>query len=101
MAQLHLKIISPDGKVFDQSIVSVSLPGVEGGFGILKNHAPMVSMLDAGVVKIGLEGEERYYAVSPGIFEIDHRNNCVLLTSDVKSAESAEAAKEQLASITV
>ncbi len=100
MSELALKIVTPQGKVFDQTIVSVSLPGVEGGFGIFKNHAPMVSMLTKGVVRITTEDQPFYYAITPGIFEVDHRNRCVLLTSDAVSADSAEAAREQAASIT-
>ncbi len=49
---MFLEIISPDKKLFEGEIKSVSLPGSDGSLGILNNHAPMISALKAGKVKI-------------------------------------------------
>ncbi|TDD99557.1 F0F1 ATP synthase subunit epsilon [Flavobacterium cellulosilyticum] len=47
-----LEIVSPEAKLFSGEITSVSLPGVDGHFQILNNHAPIVSILQKGNVKI-------------------------------------------------
>ena len=47
-----LEIVSPEAKLFSGTITSVSLPGVDGHFQILNNHAPIVSILQKGLVKI-------------------------------------------------
>ena len=47
-----LEIVSPEATLFKGEVTSVSLPGVTGSFQILNNHAPIVSILKHGVVKI-------------------------------------------------
>jgi F-type H+-transporting ATPase subunit epsilon len=47
-----LEIVSPEAKLFSGEITSISLPGVDGHFQILNNHAPIVSILQQGLVKI-------------------------------------------------
>jgi F-type H+-transporting ATPase subunit epsilon len=47
-----LEIVSPEAKLFSGEITSISLPGVDGRFQILNNHAPIVSLLQKGLVKI-------------------------------------------------
>ena len=48
-----LEIVSPEAKLFSGEVTSVTLPGVDGSFQILNNHAPIVSILEKGTVKIG------------------------------------------------
>jgi F-type H+-transporting ATPase subunit epsilon len=47
-----LEIVSPEAKLFSGEITSLYLPGVDGDFQILNNHAPIVSLLKKGIVKI-------------------------------------------------
>ena len=47
-----LEIVSPEAKLFSGEITSVSVPGVDGHFQMLNNHAPIVSILQKGLVKI-------------------------------------------------
>lgn len=47
-----LEIVSPEAKLFSGEVTSVSLPGVDGHFQMLNNHAPIVSILQKGIVKI-------------------------------------------------
>ena len=47
-----LEIVSPEATLFQGEVTSVTLPGVIGSFQILNNHAPIVSILKHGVVKI-------------------------------------------------
>jgi len=47
-----LEIVSPEARLFKGEVTSVSLPGVDGSFQVLNNHAPIVSILKQGSVKI-------------------------------------------------
>ncbi len=47
-----LEIVSPEATLFKGEVTSVSLPGVDGSFQILNNHAPIVSILKKGTVQI-------------------------------------------------
>ena len=47
-----LEIVSPEATLFKGEVTSVSLPGVDGSFQILNNHAPIVSILKQGTIKI-------------------------------------------------
>jgi F-type H+-transporting ATPase subunit epsilon len=47
-----LEIVSPEATLFKGEVTSVSLPGVNGSFQVLNNHAPIVSILKKGTVKI-------------------------------------------------
>tara|TARA_Y100000741_G_scaffold211842_1_gene161365 strand:- start:1099 stop:1377 length:279 start_codon:yes stop_codon:yes gene_type:complete len=49
---MHLEIISPEAKLFEGEIASIILPGSAGSFQLLNNHAPIVSSLTSGTVKI-------------------------------------------------
>jgi F-type H+-transporting ATPase subunit epsilon len=47
-----LEIVSPEAKLFSAEVTSVTLPGIDGSFQILNNHAPIVAVLGKGFVKI-------------------------------------------------
>lgn len=84
----HLEIVTPRGMVFNSEVVSFSAPGVVGGFQVLHSHAPFLSALKIGEVKvIDANGTEYRYATSGGFVEV--RDNKVILL-----AETAERADE-------
>jgi F-type H+-transporting ATPase subunit epsilon len=84
----HLEIVTPRRIVFKGEVTSFSVPGTIGGFQVLYNHAPLLSSLKIGGVKIkDSSGTEFHYAVSGGFVEI--RDNQVLLL-----AETAERTDE-------
>jgi len=49
---MYLEIVSPEATLFSGDVVSVTVPGVDGEFQMLNNHAPIVSLLQKGKVKI-------------------------------------------------
>ena len=49
---MHLEIVSPEATLFSGEVTSVAVPGVNGEFEMLRNHAPIVSLLKEGHVKI-------------------------------------------------
>jgi F-type H+-transporting ATPase subunit epsilon len=85
---LHLEIVTPRRIVFKGEVTSFSAPGTIGGFQVLYNHAPLLSSLLIGEVKIKeANGSESRYAVSGGFVEV--RENQILLL-----AETAERIDE-------
>jgi len=51
---MHLEIITPETRIFSGEIEAVQLPGIDGLFQILKGHAPIISALGKGKVKVNL-----------------------------------------------
>ena len=49
---MYLEIVSPEATLFTGEVTAVTLPGVDGEFQILKNHAPIISLLQEGNIKI-------------------------------------------------
>lgn len=55
---MFLEIVSPEATLFSETIDSVSVPGVDGNFQMLENHAAIVSVLQEGIVKIHVHTQE-------------------------------------------
>lgn len=51
---MQLEIITPEAKVFSGEVEAVQFPGLDGSFQVLKGHAPIISALSAGKVKVDL-----------------------------------------------
>jgi F-type H+-transporting ATPase subunit epsilon len=84
----HAQILTPDGPLFEGDVHGVQVPGAEGNFLMLYNHAPIVSTLGAGEVVIKKpDNTEIVYAVSGGFVEMN--DNVMTLL-----AEKAEEASE-------
>jgi len=79
--EFDLEIVTPKRVVFNAQVNSFSAPGVMGGFQVLHSHAPLLSNLTIGEVKvIDAEGKETHYATSGGFVEV--RNNKVVMLAD-------------------
>ena len=77
---MHLEIVTPDSKVFDGEIRLIQLPGSQGSFEILKNHAALISTLDEGKIKvIQNNGEQNFFDVAGGVVECSHNKIIVLV----------------------
>lgn len=64
---MKITVLTPDKEIFEGTILSVKVPGVNGQFQVLKNHAPIVSALEDGYVEIvTADGEYRYYNEETG-----------------------------------
>jgi|DewCreStandDraft_4_1066084.scaffolds.fasta_scaffold00288_36 F-type H+-transporting ATPase subunit epsilon len=78
---LDVEIITPQKVIFSGKAESVTVPGSQSAFQVLFNHAPIVSTLDPGIVKIVTsENNKLYYAVQEGFAEV--RNNKVSILVD-------------------
>lgn len=88
MKQINLEVITPSKIAYNGDVKSVTVPGTLGSFQILFNHAPIISSLEVGKIKIvDTEGNEKVFATSGGTVEV--RNNKVLVLAE--SFESPES----------
>ena len=79
---LKLKIVSPERIEFDGEVESVLVPGSQGQFEILTDHAPIISTLDKGVVEYGMpKGEKVRLEILGGFVEV--QQNVVSLCVEV------------------
>ncbi len=70
---MTLEIISPQEVVFKGDAESVTLPGELGKFTVLKNHAPLISVLVEGTIAYRTPaGEENSYAIKGGLADVDN-----------------------------
>jgi len=80
---MHLEIITPDKKVFEGEVTSATFPGVDGSFQILNNHAPLVSLLQDGLVEYKAKSLAEQVHITGGVVEV-LKNKVILLADGVK-----------------
>ena len=79
---MQLEIITPDKKVYSGEATSVSVPGTSGRFQLLKNHAPIISTLLNGKVKVRDKEGEKIFNVKGGVIE-NLDNKVIILAESV------------------
>lgn len=87
MAEFELQIISPTQKIFQAKIDSLIAPGGEGYLGVLANHAPLITTIVHGRLRLRRGNEEIIFEVGKGFLEVC-RNNAVLLVNYAKKIGS-------------
>jgi F-type H+-transporting ATPase subunit epsilon len=93
---LKLEIVTPEKKVFDETVDSVTVPTASGEAGILPNHAPLISALKPGILSYTLKGTTERLAVSGGFVEVSSNSVSVLTDSAEMAAEiDADAARSE------
>ena len=79
---MQLDIITPDKLIYSGVIKLVKLPGTDGSFEILKNHAPLISTLAKGKIKVIEENNElKYFDIEDGVVEVQNNRVIVLAGS--------------------
>jgi len=80
---VKIEIITPDRNIYSGEIRAVRVPGRKGSFQVLKDHAPIISTLDAGPVIIADDqGTELRFEITGGVIEVK-RNRIILLADSV------------------
>ncbi len=76
-----LEIITPERKLFEGEVTSVKFPGTDGEFGVLNNHAPIISTLTKGsIVVIDNNNESKNFDINGGVIEM--QNNKIIVLAD-------------------
>ncbi|MBL7962956.1 MAG: ATP synthase F1 subunit epsilon [Flavobacteriales bacterium] len=77
---MKVEIITPDKELFKGEATSVTVPGVDGSMGFLEGHAPLITVLKAGDVKVRSDKGEKTYPVKGGVVEV--MNNTVIVLAE-------------------
>ena len=68
---MKLEIITPEKRLFDGQIKLVQVPGAKGSFEVLKNHAPIISTLTKGTIKVITDQDKKeFIEIKSGIIEV-------------------------------
>jgi len=68
---VKIEIVTPDTTIFEGEITLAQLPGLDGSFEIMNNHAPLISVLKKGRIKlIDKQQLEQYFDVNGGVVEV-------------------------------
>ncbi len=79
---MFLEIITPDKKVYSGEVDAVKLPGADGSFGVLKNHAPIIATLKKGTVKItDTKKHIENFEINGGVVEV-LKNKIIVLAEN-------------------
>ena len=92
----QLEVISPEGKVYESEVIHLMAPGLEGDFGILADHAPIMAALRAGKLHVDQPGSSFDFAVSGGYLE-GHDNHVVLLAETCEPKENIDVERAKRA----
>jgi len=79
---MYIEIVTPDKQLFAGEVKLVNLPGTKGSFEILKNHAPLISTLTSGEIKVVDTNDQRMtFSIGGGVIETSENNIIVLVES--------------------
>jgi F-type H+-transporting ATPase subunit epsilon len=103
---MRLEIVTVEREVYSDDVDVVVAPGIDGELGILPNHAPLLTALQPGEIRIVKDGQESYIVVSSGFMEVMGNKVRILADTaenadeiDLERAEAAmRSAQERLAS---
>jgi F-type H+-transporting ATPase subunit epsilon len=92
MATFHFDLVSPEKLAFSGEVDQVDIPGVEGDFGVLAGHAPVIAAIRPGIITVFTGGAREKIIVTGGIAEVSEAGLTVL--ADVaRSLEELDRAK--------
>lgn len=76
---MHLEILTPEKKLFDGEVTGVKLPGADGSFEILNNHAPIISALTEGEIRVNSAEGAKKFRIESGFVECLNNQVTVLI----------------------
>ena len=101
MSEFNLEILTPGKQVFSNAVQEVIIPAYDGETGILAGHENFVGVLGTGPLKLVREGNDYWYMVSSGVYEV-RDGKVSILAELVEGADQfdVEAEKSQLETLT-
>jgi F-type H+-transporting ATPase subunit epsilon len=91
---LLLEIVTPERLAYSDMVDAVNLPGIEGELGVLPHHAPLVSMLGVGELRIRKGGAEESFAIVGGFLQV-RPDKVVVMAETADMASEIDLAKAQ------
>jgi F-type H+-transporting ATPase subunit epsilon len=90
---IHVDIVSAEGEIFSGDVTELSAPASEGEIGIHPRHAPLLTLLKAGEVRVKTtDGAEQFFFVGGGALEVQPRQVTVLADTALRAKDLDEAA---------
>jgi len=90
---IHVDIVSAEGEIFSGAAKMVFVPATEGELGIAPRHAPLLTLIKSGEVRVQTsEGEEQFFFVGGGALEIQQNKVTVLADTALRAKDIDEAA---------
>ncbi|MFC2097340.1 ATP synthase F1 subunit epsilon [Bacteroidota bacterium] len=75
-----IEIITPDKEIYSGEVELIKVPGTKGSFEVLNNHAPIISTLEKGAIKIiDKAGKESFFEINSGVIEVQNNKIIVLV----------------------
>lgn len=94
---LQVDLVTPEKLLLSREVLSVTVPGVDGDFGVLANHAPFLSGLRAGEVTVGEGPEAELFVVASGVAEVLPERVTLLVDKAVRAQDiQVEAARAEM-----
>ncbi|MBR5555854.1 ATP synthase F1 subunit epsilon [bacterium] len=93
---MHLKIITHEKLVFDEDVDEIYTRAMDGEFGILKNHVPIMSALDIGVTKVKQGSSMKFFTTMGGVLQFKD-GECTILTTTAESGNDIDVARAEAA----
>ena len=82
---MYLEILTPEKKVFEGNVNIATFPGADGSFQVMDHHAPLISLLDEGIVEYKSKEASQQIRISGGVVEV-LKNKVVLLADGIVAA---------------
>ena len=97
MATFHFDLVSPEKLAFSGEVDQVDVPGIEGDFGVLANHAPVVAVIRPGILTVITGGNQQKIVVLGGIAEVSEKGLTVLadVATSVAELDAAQFAADR------
>lgn len=92
MATFHFDLVSPEKLAYSGDVDQVDVPGVEGDFGVLAGHAPVVAVIRPGILTVTVGGKQEKIIVLGGLAEVSEKGLTVLADTASSLAELDKAA---------
>ena len=98
---LNVRVITPDKVVWDATAEELILPSSTGQLGILKDHAPLLTSLDIGVLRIKNDGAWTCIVLIEGFAEVEYNNITILsLSAEEGASINKQVAQDELEKLT-
>ncbi len=94
MSTLRLEIVTPEAKAYSDDVDMVVIPGAEGELGILPRHAPLLTTIKPGELRVKKGGTETALAVGEGFAEVTGDRVTVLTDLALKESQIDESAAQ-------
>ena len=96
MDKFKLEILTPNGEIFNGEVLSVTVPGEEGEFGVLAGHASMTTLLTSGVIDVEKEDKSvEAIVINWGVVQVDEEKVIILVegAAAIRGANESEIAQ--------